>query len=457
MASRPNIIVILTDQQNFRMLSCAGNPYVRTPHLDALAARGVRFENTYCTHPLCVPSRFSLFTGRMPSEVGQFDNSNEEGKTPRQIVNQGLGHLVKQGGYKAFYGGKMHFPGYWSPNIGFEHYCNDDRDGLATAAADKLRQLATGAEPFLLVASFINPHDVCYMAVNDFMEDTPENRKRKENIAYASAQTPLEEAMQLPDGMDEEEFYASVCPPLPDNHEFQPDGPQAKKPTGHRARAAENWDERRWRMHRWAYCRLTERVDPQIGQVLDAVQDAGIADHTIIIFTSDHGDNDAAHKLEQKTEFYDESARVPFIICDPQSTRRSAVLPDLVSNGLDLVPTVCDYAGAPLPDDLRGLSLKPLVRGQARTLPRSFIPVENAAGRMIVTEQYKYAEYDFGANDVQLNDRTRDPGEMRNAAADPDKQDVVADRRRMLKEWFGSADNWPGEARFAETERSVAH
>ncbi len=457
MATRPNLIVIMTDQQNFRMLSCAGNPHLKTPNLDRLAARGVRLENTYCTHPLCVPSRFSLFTGRMPSEINQFDNDQTEGKTPEAIVKQGLGHLVKQAGYRAFYGGKMHFPGYWSPNLGFEHYCNDDRDGLAAAAADKLRELKAGSDPFLLVASFINPHDVCYMAVNDFMEDTPQSRRMKENIAYASAQEPLREAMRLPDGMDEDAFYATVCPPLPDNHEVQPDGPEAKRPTGHRAKVARTWDERRWRLHRWAYCRLAERVDRQIGRVLDAVDQTGLADDTVIIFTSDHGENDASHKLEQKTEFYDESARVPLILSDPRSTAKGTVSAAMVSNGLDLVPTVCDYAGVSAPDDLRGLSLKPLVRGKAATLPRSFVPVENAAGRMIVSARYKYAEYDFGANAVQLNDRADDPGEMRNAAGDPDKRAVVDDHRRMLTAWFGAADHWPGEAGFGRTERSVAH
>lgn len=458
MSDKPNIVFIMTDQQSFKMLGCTGNRYVNTPNLDRLAARGVRFDNAYCTHPLCVPSRFSLSTGRSPSEVNQFDNSQIEGTVPEDMVNQGIGHLVKRAGYRAFYGGKMHFPGYWSPNVGFEHFANDDRDGLAVRAADRIRKQAPGPHPFLLFASFINPHDACYMAINDFMEDTPENRKRKQNIAYSSAQPPLAEALKLPAGMGEEEFYASVCPPLPDNHGMQTDGPEAKLPTGHRATVAWEWDERRWRLHRWVYARLTERVDRQIGVVLDAVEASGTADNTVIIFTSDHGDNDASHKLDQKSEFYDESCRVPFIICDPESSRTGGtVLSELVSKGLDLVPTVCDYACVPVPEDLKGLSLKPLVRSETGALPRNYVPVENAAGRMIVTTDYKYAEYDFGANAVQLNDRRADPGEMRNAADGPGKQDVVKEHRRMLHEWFPVTDNWPGKARFAETEKSVAH
>ena len=106
---RPNILFIMTDQQSAHMMSCAGNEWLKTPALDRLAASGIRFERAYASNPVCVPSRFSLQTGRMPSAIGL--NWNHPANVPQSIVEQSLGNLFSNAGYETVYGGKVHLPG----------------------------------------------------------------------------------------------------------------------------------------------------------------------------------------------------------------------------------------------------------------------------------------------------------------------------------------------------------
>jgi arylsulfatase A-like enzyme len=178
-------------------------------------------------------------------------------------------------------------------------------------------------------------------------------------------------------------------------------------------------------------------VDAQIGVVLKALRDSGQVENTVVIFTSDHGDHDGAHKLEHKGSFYEEAIRVPLIISQAGTTP-SGVVDDghLVSNGLDLLPTVCDYAGAAVPGELEGVSLRPLAEGRDVDEWRSRLAIECVTGRMVMSPRYKYMLYDSGAHREQLIDRVTDPGEMRNAAQDADKADVLAAHRALFEETF---------------------
>ena len=126
-----------------------------------------------------------------------------------------------------------------------------------------------------------------------------------------------------------------------------------------------DYNERDWRNYRWIYCRLTERVDAQIGQLLDALKKNGLEKNTLVIFTSDHGDMDGSHRLASKNVFYENSVGVPFIM------QYKGVIPagvvdnkSLISNGLDVLPTLCDYAGVSAPNYLLGRSLRPLAENQ---------------------------------------------------------------------------------------------
>lgn len=423
---RPNILFIFTDQQSANMLSVAGNRTVNTPAMDSIAARGVQFRRAYCANPMCVPSRFSLMTGRLPSEIGLCNNTDKHiGFIPDHIKQNGLGWLLRRAGYETAYGGKVHLPKGLTPeDLGFDTISSDERDGLADACADFLTQ--PHDQPFFLVASFINPHDICYMAIRDFAESDGEKRLLERGQVELQE---LDTALRLPEGVSESEFFAWHCPPLPANFEIQTDEPeaislmQARSPFKRKAR--EHYDEARWRLHCWAYARLTERVDAQIGRVLQALEDSGHAENTLVVFTSDHGDMDASHRMEHKTAFYEEASRIPLLVAAPGMQHVGLVDTHLVSNGLDLLPTLCDYAGAASPEDVQGFSLHPLIEGQTVENWRTALPVESEIGRMIVTERYKYMLYDEGANREQLIDLLTDPGEMRNAAGDPQSQAML--------------------------------
>jgi choline-sulfatase len=247
----------------------------------------------------------------------------------------------------------------------------------------------------------------------------------------------LEWALQRPDGVSEEEFWSEHCPPLPPNFEPQKHEPEAlrrfiaKRPF--RQEIRDNWSDRRWRLHRWAYCRLVEKVDSHIGTVLDALRDGPNAGNTLIVFCSDHGDHDASHKLEHKTYPYEEAARVPLLIRPPGGRARLVDRRRMVSTGLDLLPTFCDYAGVDWPNELRGRSLRPALEGRKQPGWRDHLLVEFEFGYMIRTPGYKYVLCDDGADREQLYDLQNDPHETHNASADAGNEQVVLECRRLLE------------------------
>ncbi len=164
---RPNILFIVTDQQHAGMMGCAGNSWLKTPAMDSLAAGGTRFERAYATNPICVPSRFSFQTGRMPSAVGMRLNQMNI-RVPDHMLSGGLGPVLRREGYRTAFGGKVHLPrnqGAHLASAGYEMISRDQRDALAEDCAEFIAR--PHDRPFMLFASFINPHDICYMAIND--------------------------------------------------------------------------------------------------------------------------------------------------------------------------------------------------------------------------------------------------------------------------------------------------
>jgi len=434
---RPNLLVIITDQQHAGMMSCTGNPYLKTPAVDSLAATGVRFERAYAANPVCIPSRVSMFTGQMPSHCGMRSNAEGRNQAPEAAVNRAMGRLLREAGYDTFFGGKTHWMRGMTPDsLGFETISRDQRDALARTCAEFLQR--EHDKPFLLVASLINPHDICYMAIDDYTKSQgkpvmyPHSRVERRRLA---------EALKLPEGVPLEEFFERLCPPLPENFEVPALEPEAVTEHYLSARsfrrwARESWSPERWRMHRWAYCRLTEMVDAQIATILDAMRAAGLEENTVVIFTSDHGDLDAAHRLEHKSIPYEEAARVPFLVNGPGVAKNGRVDDEhLVSVGLDLIPTLCDYAGVEPPAELPGRSVRALAEGREVDDWPDQVVVETRAGRMIRTDRFKYIVYQDGEHREQLIDLEQDPGEMTNLAEDPKHREVLEDHRRRLRRW----------------------
>ena len=408
--------------------------------MDSIARRGMRFERAYCMNPVCVASRFSLFTGRRGSDIGLLNNKDDHIKEmPAAVLEHAMGWQMRRAGYRTAFGGKTHFPlGLRPEDYGFETISRDDRDRLAEDCVQFLS--GDHSDPFLLVASFINPHDICHMAIRDFAE-TPLERQlsRPDRIELRE----VDAALQIPDGLTEEEFFRNVCPPLPENFEIPPQEAEAIRIMQARSpfklKARERYSEEDWRMHRWAYARLTERVDGQIGRVLAALQAKNLIDSTVVVFTSDHGDMDASHRMEHKTAFYDESARVPLLIAGPGLAPGAVDSRHAVSNGLDLFPTFCALAGLEPPGELEGRSLLPLLDAAPTAAWRDTTPVESDIGQMIVQDDFKYMRYYQGENSEQLVDLAEDPGEMRNAIHDAAHQSRLGELRAEFASVFPRA------------------
>lgn len=443
---KPNIIYIFTDQQSANMMSCAGNKWLKTPAMDYIASNGIRFTRAYTTNPVCAPARVSLMTGRFPGDFK--DNKGNQvrenagavniPKVSADVLQTTLPAFLKKAGYNLVYGGKEHLPKPLIPaNLGFTDITNNERDELAQKAANYIK--GNHEKPYFMVVSLINPHDICYMAIRDFATtEQDKNILRNGKIEIST----LDKAMAKPQGVSDVDFYAHYCPTLPANLEPQLDEPKAvfslidRRPF--RKNARESYTDENWRMHRWAYCRLTEVVDKQIGQILDALHESGQEGNTLVLFASDHGDMNAAHRMEHKTALYEEAINIPFIAMWKgviQGGRVDSI--HLVSSGLDLLPTVCDYAGVKGKSDPRGKSLRPLFEGE-KVKWRKTLGVESEIGRMVVgSDGCKYIRYDAEGTEERLHDLKADPGEMTHFETNPAYNTKLAQLKKAFeKQWF---------------------
>ncbi|MDT8300173.1 MAG: sulfatase-like hydrolase/transferase [Sedimentisphaerales bacterium] len=423
--AKPNILFIMTDQQHAGMMSCTGNKWLKTPAMDSLSREGVRFEKAYCANPVCTPSRTSMATGVMPGRLGAFDNGSGMRKAaiPDEVDKNSLGRIIKRAGYDTFYGGKVHMCSALDPrNAGYDEYFRDQRDKLPGACIRFMKKKRN--KPFFAVASFINPHDICF-AYSAY--------KGKSRNNMASVDKLYQQALSLP--LDQ-------LPPLPENYTIPQDEPEAieahlnPKAVTPAITMRKKYDERQWRIYRWIYCRLTEQVDKQIGRILDGLKEAGLEKKTLVVFTSDHGNMDASHRLASKGLFYEESVRVPLIITYKGPAPGKIDKEHLVSTGLDILPTLCDYAGIKPPAHLLGKSLREIAEGKTVNKRRTYVASENGWGRMIRSKKFKYCIYDTGTNREFLVDLENDPGEMRNIANNQRYKKALDVHRQFMKEWI---------------------
>jgi choline-sulfatase len=404
-AKRPNFLFIITDQQSLDAISAHGCMDVRTPNIDRLVRGGVSFRESYTTFPLCSPARSSMLTGRMPSETGVVRNSiSIHPSVPT------MGDWFGQQGYESFYTGKWHMREVYTDAIqGFNvlpgGIIRQGQMGDSAVSRNCQAFLAnrTGNKPFLLTASFLQPHDICAW-VGDHLESK---------------------------GWESMPKIEGKLPALPANFHFDPREPEALK-----RQLRPQWSDEQWRFYLWSYYRHVEMVDAEVGRVLDALEDFGERDNTVVILTTDHGEGGARHHKVLKNYLYDEAATVPFIISCPGRVPAGKQDTKHLISGLDIMPTLCDYAGIKAPPDMRGRSMRPLIDGK-NTEWREFVAAEVVqSGRMIRTPEYKYVAYE-GDPVEQLFDMRNDPGETKNLAADSARASVLADHRRLLKDWQG--------------------
>jgi len=414
---KPNILLIMTDQQTADALSCAGNKNLKTPALDALAANGIRFTNNYVTQPLCLPFRTSLQTARYPHEVMVRNNRDTiQGDVPL------LGQLVADAGYHCRYVGKWHV-GTSPENAGYEKYVKGEKDHIKADLAREIL-LQKLEKPFFLTVSFTNPHNVCQLARADAVgTELPDG-------SIGVAPTDFDELPPLPDNFDMPENEPSLI------REVQNRSADYHYPTA-------NWSELTWRQYLWGYYRLVEKVDAEIGKVLQALEDGGHKENTIVMFTSDHGEGVARHHWNQKQILYDQATKTPFIIHWEGKSEQS-IYPHLVTNALDIPATILDVAGVEKPASMRGTSLLPLIYGETiekydyvvseTMFARGAINL-GGTGRMIRTERYKYCIYEKGEKREQLFDMENDPGEMKNLVYNKEYHKQLNEHRKMMVQW----------------------
>ncbi|MBL4746387.1 MAG: sulfatase-like hydrolase/transferase [Flavobacteriaceae bacterium] len=415
----PNIILIMTDQHQARALSIAGNTDLKTPNIDGLATSGMRFNKAYSTFPLCTPARSSIFTGQMPHNLGIKSNKGSEAHITADAKKTILANVLKSAGYDCAYGGKWHaHEASMVSGNGFEMIAPMGDIGLAEKSIEYLKSKKNSNKPFFLTISYDNPHNICEWA-------------RNEPLPYGDIPAvSLENTPELPVNFKQSTTF--------------PEALKIEQIANKKVYPTANYTREDWRQYRHAYYRLVEKVDAEIGKILDALDTLDMRKNTLIIFTSDHGDGNASHGWNQKTSLFQESTNVPFIVSYPGKIKKNKQNSSLISNGLDLYPTLLDYAQIEIPTALTGLSLKPVFEGKEKKTNRDYVVVETkfagnyafgTMGRSVVGKRFKYNVYNWGKNREQLFDLKNDPFEMTNLIKDKAYLETVDLFRDRLYKW----------------------
>jgi choline-sulfatase len=458
-----NILFLLSDQHKPDVLGIEGHRVARTPNLDAFAREGVRFASAYCANPVCTPSRASLLTGLYTHRHQTWNNS-----TPWPFEHKTMAHYFSRAGYMTALVGKMHFVDaqthgfdyrldfndwfqylgpktklyadelsrrnsgsgnpqiddlwrdYDDPWIGVREL--DDRKGPVHVgrpsklierdhfenfvARESIRFLKNHSkrQPFLLISSFLKPHD-------PFM---PAQR-------FADMFKPAD--MTLPDTWGKVDLNTV---------------PQDVKETIlHNRPTPELKDEEAAKQRIAMYHGSLTHLDDCCGQVLRALKDQGLEDDTIVLYSSDHGEMLAEHGMWQKFMFYEASVGVPLIFRVPGLTSHGARCETPVSL-TQIVATLCELAGVAVPSNLDGESFVPCLREPSRKLDKTvfseFALQTPHAKYMIRRGDYKY---NFYANDIaELFSLRDDPKEMNNLALKPEHRSRVDELKSQLFAWY---------------------
>lgn len=412
--SKPNIILIMTDQQSYNTISALQQTYTSTPNIDRLVKNGISFTNTMCANPVSVPSRFSIFTGKYGGDYQVRDNrcvNAEEAEILDVLKNSGMGNIFKRNGYETVYGGKVHLPfatgksKFGAPvNYGFSNYLtSDDRYELQDVASDFIAK-RTSTTPLLMVVSFINPHDICLESSTNLSSDVKVDPKKPE-IAATINKIRAKGATY-----DTNTFYSKIAPALPDNFDLT-----KGFPSNFAAGMFDNFPADYWRKYRWTYAQLVALADSHIGKVLDAIDQWSQKENTIVIFTSDHGEMQGAHHTTTKNLPYDECQHVPFIIAGKGIVKNQRDN-SLICNGTDIIPTMCELAGIETPKDLNGISLAQRAQGKKEAVQRKFLYLEGDGFSNVIEDgSYKFTIFAVNSgNNKMLIDLKKDKGELFN-------------------------------------------
>ena len=434
--SRPNILIVMSDDQGPWAMGCAGTPELSTPTLDRLAREGTRFDRFFCASPVCSPARASFLTSRIPSQHGVHDwikSGNiqvEDGVTwcgadrPLEYL-QGLTaftDVLAASGYVCGLSGKWHLGASGTPQKSHQYWCAH----------------SLGGDSYTDYFVFDNSPELAHQSqyVTDLFTDRALGFLDRYgtgdapfclSVHYTAPHAPWRQEEQPPDiwnsYADAEFASLPVLPPHPWG----------------------GWDPTPEKRHETiqGYFTTITAMDAGIARLLGRLDQLGVSDNTLVIFTSDNGYNMGHHGVHGKgngtfpVNMYEESVRVPFIARCPGRVPAGAVNDDLLSH-YDFMPTILDYVGldAPQAERLPGRSFARALRGEASGGHQAVVICdEYGPARMIRERDWKYVHrYPYGPH--ELYHLADDPGEATNLVEDPGYAATVAKLRARLSEWF---------------------
>lgn len=443
----PNVLFIASDDLN-NDLGCYGHPLVRSPNLDRLARRGVRFERAYCQFPLCSPSRVSLLTGRLPDTTRVYDlQKNFRSELPDVVT---LPQLFQRHGYFVARVGKIY------------HYGNPGQIGTS------------GLDDPASWDLVVNPAGVDKAEEAVLVNHTPQRGLGSSLSLYASPADDEEhtdglvatETIKLLERHRDRPFFIAAgfyrphCPYIAPKKYFELypleriRAPVFSTNEWAKVPRAALWittphfgvSEQAQRESIQAYYAAISFLDAQIGRLLDALDRLGLTDNTLVVFWSDHGYLLGQHGQWMKMTLFEGSARVPLLIAGPGVKARGQASPRTVEL-VDLYPTLADLCGLQAPQGLAGRSLRPLLSNpRARWNKPALTQVRRGRGDgtfmgySVRTERWRYTEWDEGRRGAELYDYASDPAERHNLAKDPRYARRVAAMQRLLETSKGRAE-----------------
>ena len=419
---RPNIVFFFADDQTSSSLGCYGHPIVQTPHIDALASRGVRFQNAFVSQSICWVSRTTILTGLTGRSYGTPQNPEQ---TRDEVAQELVSDVLRSHGYRTGFFGKWHakMPQGYKPAEHFDVFEDITRNPYYKKQADgSLRH-----ETDLIVDRGIEflkqqPKDKPFALNLWFNACHAEDGDRRPGLHFAWP----ESANGLYDNL-------TMAPPRLNDPAIFEALPDFLQTSITRERYFWRWNTaQKYQTNMQAYLRMVSGIDMAIGRLLKCLDDAGLSKNTVIVYSADNGYHMGNRGLSGKWSHFEESLRVPLIIADPRvPTKERGKVTEAMALNLDLPSTFLDLANIPVPERYQGHSLKPIVSG---TVPQDWrtetfhehFAVRNRipAWEGIRTSRYKYARY-FDHDYEFLHDLQNDPDELVNLAMDPAQAETL--------------------------------
>jgi len=436
---KPNVLLLMSDDLN-TALSGFGHPQCKTPRLDELADRGVKFENMHCQYPVCGASRASLMTGLYPYSNGMLGNEGNLRKNLPDVVT--LSQLFRKDGYRAGRVSKIYHMGIPTEILAgtADHDDADSWDEVVNVKAleqnapgtrtewspkDKGSQTFTGVE-----ASTGDLEHADGMAAEAAIEFLKRNQDKPFFLGcgFVRPHVPLVAPSKYFDFYDRN---AMVAPVVPEGD--LDDVPGVIRQYKEISRYGVTPELHKGLLE--AYYASISYMDAQVGKVLDALDELGLRENTIVIFSSDHGYLLGHHNKFQKQHLFEEATRVPFILSVPWMADSHGKSCKQITELVDLYPTVADLVGLNAPAGLQGQSMVGLLKSPSDEEwgKKMAFSISRSGGESIRTDQWRFTHWGYGEKGEELYDLEKDPGEFTNLAKDPDYQVYLEDLRAQLE------------------------